>query len=295
MPDPVSSELAIKVYSNRYPLDNRHEVHSDNRNSIGHFSGAAMKKLIAVTALSIAACTQVGAQASKPKLFDFRLQARNNPPRTTPGIDRKILRAVFPKYLSDERNCKQDVDTTGSGDYLAAMRKAGEIVPSILDVSLGSFTAAGQEQTAYLISVGGCNASHADNFGSKRLAIFAGNKLVLDIDANFKSGILKKTDLNLNGVDELLMFGGDMHQGIIIETAALYELQGMKLVVLQDFQKVYENSCASLATGSGIEASVIFLPQAKSGQMPAFEVENYRSGCGRTKRWRLTSKGINQF
>lgn len=252
-----------------------------------------MKTLIAVAVISIMLCTQIVAQSSKPKLFDFRLATRNNPPRTTTAVDRRVLSAVFPKYLNDERNCKEEVDTTG--EYLAAMRKAGQIVPSILDMAKGSFTAAGQEETAYLISVGECNASHADNFGSKRLAIFAGNKLVLDIDANFKSGILKKTDLNLNGVDELLMFGGDMHQGIVIETAALYELQAMKLVVMQDFQKVYEDSCASLITGSAIEASVIFLSTAKSGQMPTFQVENYRSRCGKTKRWRLMSKGINPF
>ena len=252
-----------------------------------------MKTLIAVAVVSIVVCTPIVAQSNRPKLFDFRLATRNNPPRTTRAIERKVLSTVFPRYLNDERNCKEDVDTPG--EYLAAMRKAGQIVPSILDAATGSFTAPGQDQVAYVISVGECNASHADNFGSKRLAIFAGNKLVLDTDVNFKSGILRKTDLNLNGVDELLMFGGDMHQGILIETAALYELQGMKLVVLQDFQKVYEDSCASLITGSGIEASVIFLPTARSGQMPAFEVENHRSRCGKTKRWRLTSKGINPF
>ena len=85
-----------------------------------------------------------------------------------------------------------------------------------------------------------------------------------------------------------------MHQGILIETAALYEVQGGKLVVLQDFEKVFEDTCASLS-GSGIEASVIYLGPAGSGQMPAFEVENYRARCGRTKQWKLISKGINRF
>lgn len=253
-----------------------------------------MKDLTAIAVFLVLVCTQIAAQ-SRQKLFDFRQAARNNPPRITAAMSRKVLSAVFPKYLNDEAECKEDVDTSGSEDYLAAMRKAGQIVPSILDVATGSFTAAGQNQIAYLISVGECHASHADNFGSKRLAIFAGNKLVLDLDLNFKSGILKKTDLNLNGVDELLMLGGDMHQGILVETAALSELQGGKLVVLQDFEKVFEDSCASLISGSGIEASVVFVEPARSGQMPAFEVENYRSRCGRTKRWRLISKGINRF
>ncbi len=254
-----------------------------------------MKNLSAVAVVLILVCTQLAAQSGRPKLFDFRQAARNNPPRITAAMSRRVLSTVFPKYLNDEAKCKADVDSSGSEDYLAAMRKAGQIVPSIFDMATGSFTAAGQDQIAYVISVGECNASHADNFGSKRLAIFAGNKLVLDLDVNFKSGILKKTDLNLDGVDELLLLGGDMHQGILIETAALYEVQGGKLVVLQDFEQAFEDSCASLISGSGIEASVIFLGPAKRGQMPAFEVENYRARCGRTKQWRLISKGVNRF
>jgi hypothetical protein len=254
-----------------------------------------MNKLISIALVSIFACTHVAAQASREKLFDFRTETRNKPLSVTAAASKKILSAIFPKYLSDARYCKEDVDTTGADDYLGAMRKAGQIVPSILDLATGSFTAAGEEQIAYVISVGECNASHADNFGSKRLAIFAGNKLVLNADLDFKSGILKKTDLDANGIAELLLLGGDMNQGILIETAALVTVRNRKVVVVQDFKKVFEDSCASLIPGSGIDASVIFLGPARSGQMPALQVENYRAGCGRTKRWRFKSKGIMEF
>ncbi len=250
--------------------------------------------LISIILISLCACTQVAAQ-SRATLFDFRSQGRNNPPRITAAASKRVLDAVFRKYLSDARYCEADVETSGAENYLAAMRKAGEIVPSIIDLATGSFTAAGENQIAYVISVGECDASHADNFGSKRLAIFSGNKLVLDVDLDFKSNILKKTDLDANGFDELLLLGGDMHQGILVETASLVEVRTGKLAVLQDFQKVFEDSCASLIRGSGIEASVIFRGQGRSRQMFAFQVENYRSGCGRTKRWRFTSKGVMPF
>lgn len=254
-----------------------------------------MKTLVAIVLISICACIQVAAQPNRAKLFDFRTATRNNPPRITAATNKRVLDAVFGKYLSDARYCKEDVETAGAGDYLAAMRNAGQVVPSILDLATGSFTAAGENQIAYVISVGECDASHADNFGSKRLAVFTGNKLVLNVDLDFKSSILKKTDLDANGVDELLLLGGDMHQGILVETAALVEVRNMKLAVVQDFQKVFEDSCASLIRGSGIEASVIFLRPSRSGQMPAFQVENYRSGCGRTKRWRFMSRGVMPF
>ena len=254
-----------------------------------------MKTLISIILLSIFACSQVAAQADREKLFDFRSETRNNPPRITAAANKKFLSAIFPKYLSDARYCNEDVDTSGADDYLAAMRKAGQIVPAIIDLATGSFTAAGEDQMALIISVGECNASHADNFGSKRVAIFTGNRLVLDADLDFKSGILKKTDFDANGVAELLLLGGDMNQGILIETAALVTVRNRKVVVVQDFKKVFEDSCASLMRGSGIQASVIFLGAARSGQMPAFQVENYRAGCGRTKRWRFMSKGIMEF
>lgn len=250
-----------------------------------------MKNLIAAVLISLFVCTSVAAQAKRAKLFDFRLETRSNPPRITAAMSRKVLSAVFPKYLSDSRYCKEDVDTAGAEDYLAGMRKAGQIVPAILDTVTGSFTAAGQDQVAYLISVGECNASHADNFGSKRLAIFSGNRLVMNADAEFMSGILKKTDLDMNGIDELLMSVSDMHQGILEEVAALFAVRGRSLAKIEDFAKVYEDSCASLMRGSAIKASVIFLGPAPSGRLPNFQVENYRSRCGRTKQWKFASRG----
>ena len=141
-----------------------------------------MKTLISIALVLIFACTQVAAQVNREKLFDFRSETRNNPPRITAAANKKFLSAIFPKYFRDSRYCKEDVDTSGADDYLAAMRKAGQIVPAIIDLATGSFTAAGEDQMALIISVGECNASHADNFGSKRLAIFAGNRLVLNAD-----------------------------------------------------------------------------------------------------------------
>ena len=255
----------------------------------------AMKILASIALISLFTCTQVGAQSKRPIMFDFRAETRNNPPRITAATSKQVLSAVFRKYLTDARYCKEDVATSAAEDYLAAMRNAGQFAPSILDLATGSFTAPGENQIAYVIFVGECNASHADNFGSKRLAIFSGNKLVLNEDLDFKSGILKKTDLDANGIDELLLRGGDMNQGILIETSALVTVRNRKVVVLQDFKKVFEDSCASLIRGSERQASVIFLGPSRSGQMPAFEVENYRAGCGSTRRWRFMSKGIMEF
>jgi hypothetical protein len=174
---------------------------------------------------------------------------------------------------------------------MAAARRAGEIVPQIFDMAIGSFTAPGQTQTLYVVSVGECNASHADGYGTKRAAIFSGQQLVADLDVNFKQNVERKSDLNSDGIDELLMTAADMHQGVLDEVAALISFQNGRLQVVHDFGPIIEDSCASLRPGSASKASVLYITVDAPGALPKFTVENYQAGCQRTKRWRLISRG----
>ena len=158
-------------------------------------------------------------QKDRQVLFDFRVSDESTPAKIAPATQRMVLSKVFRRYLTDANRCKSNGEL--GEDYLGAARKAGQIVPSISDVETGSFTAPGQMQTLYVIDVAECNASHADNFGTKRVAIFSGQQLVADVDADFAVSILKKTDLNGDGVDELLMITSYMGQGTLTEMATL--------------------------------------------------------------------------
>jgi len=222
-------------------------------------------------------------QKDRQVLFDFRVNDESTPAKIAPATQRMVLSKVFRKYLTDANRCKSEGEL--GEDYLGAARKAGQIVPSISDVETGSFTAPGQMQTLYVIDVAECNASHADNFGTKRVAIFSGQQLVADVDADFAVSILKKTDLNGDGVDELLMITSYMGQGTLTEMATLVSFQNGRRKVIQDFGTVVEDSCASGFPGSGSEASVIYVAEGKITQ------ENYSSGCQQRKRWRLVSRG----
>jgi len=228
--------------------------------------------------------------ASKRTLFDFRADKRNSPTKVSTATQKEVLSKVFKRYLTDDRRCKTDFDAGGS-DYLSAARNAGQFVPSVVDSSSGSFTAAGQMQTAYIISVGECNASHADNYGSKRIAIFSGKQLIANLDINFNSSILRKTDLNGDGIDELLLSTGDMAQGTLIETAALYSFEQGKATVIEDFGQVTEDSCASGMPGSTVKSAVIEIGAVNTAKMPKFKMDNYESPCRNVKRWRFVSTG----
>jgi hypothetical protein len=229
-------------------------------------------------------------QKERQVLADFRKDRTAAQSKIPLVTQRTVLSKLFRRYLNDVSKCNTDFAGSDSSDPLAAARKAGQMVPAIVGMTTGSFTAPGQSQTLYVISVSECNASHADYFGTKRVAIFSGQQLVADIDVDFKETIESKTDLNSDGVDELLMSTADMHQGVVDEVAALLSFQNGRLRVVQDVGPVVEDSCASASPGSVSKASVLYISEVVQGNMPKLTMENYQAGCGKTKRWRLISR-----
>ena len=249
-----------------------------------------MKTIILCLALiSLAVAQKPTLQKDRQVLFDFRVEDEVTPARIVPATQRMVLTKVFRKYLTDANRCNFQGEL--ADDYLGAARKAGQMVPSISDVETGSFTAPGQTQTLYVIDVSECNASHADNFGTKRVAIFSGQQLVSDVDADFARNVVKKTDLDSDGVDELLMTTGDMAQGTLTEMATLVSFQNGRRQVIQEFGSVVLDSCASGFPSSTSEASVIYISDVVPGTMPKITQENYTSSCRKAKRWRLVSHG----
>lgn len=229
--------------------------------------------------------------AANKLLFDFRIvRPYTGMPKIPAATQSNVFRQVFRRYLADESRCNRNLDF-GVGDHLRAARNAGQIVPAIFDVAEGSFTAAGQVETLYVIGVNECNASHADNFGSKRVAIFNGQRLIAEMDVEFRSSVTLKTDLNGDGINELLMTSGDMNQGIVFEAASLVEFRNGRLRVVQDLGQVIDDPCAAGYPGSSVKAATISTTPAAPGSMPKLRVDIYQAGCRKVKRWRFVSTG----
>ena len=252
-----------------------------------------MKLILFLVIVVSVAVGQTGLRKDRQLLVDFRNDHDSTPFKITAATQRTVLSKVFRRYLTDANQCKADFEASGD-DRLAAARKAGQMAPSITDMATGSFTAAGQTQTVYVIEVSECNASHADNFGTKRVAIFSGQQLIADVDADFMREIVRKTDLNGDGIDELLMTSGDMAQGTLIEMATLVSFQNGRRRVLQEFGTVVEDSCASGFQGSSSKASVLYVPSFAPGMMPKLTQDNYVASCRNTKRWKFVSTGMMQ-
>jgi len=250
--------------------------------------------LLLALALTTVVAQRPATPTPKQVLVDFRQDRIITPPKITPATQKFVLSKVFRRYLTDENKCNRNFAGNGVDDYLRAARNAGQIVPAIVDSVSGSFTAPGQTQTLYVISVSECNASHADNFGTKRVAIFNGQQLVADVDVDFRNSIAKKLDLNLDGLDELLMTSGDMAQGTLIEMASLLSFENGHVKVLEDFGTVTEDSCASGFPGSMAKGSVIWFAPVPFGTMPKLRQDNYASPCRNVKRWRFVSTGRMQ-
>ena len=251
-----------------------------------------MKTIFFILAITTSVLAQrPPAQPKGDLLVDFRIDRPANAVKISAATQRTVLSKVFRRYLLDQDKCRSDFVGANGDDYLAAARKAGQIVPSIIDMTTGSFTATGQTQTAYVISVSECNASHADNFGTKRIAIFSGTQLVADVDADFMGSIVRKTDLDGNGIDELLMTSDDMAQGTVTEMATLASFENGRRHVIHDFGTVVLDSCASEAPGSDSRASVLYTSAFAPGLKPKLTQENYISGCGKKRRWKFVSNG----
>ena len=250
-----------------------------------------MKTILFILVITSSVIAQRPSAQKGELLFDFRKDRPANTIRIAAATQRNVLSKVFRRYLTDQDKCRSDFAGSDSTDYLAAARKAGQIVPSIIDMTTGSFTATGQTQTAYVISVSECNASHADNFGTKRIAIFSGQQLVADLDADFMGSIVRKIDLDGNGIDELLMVSDDMAQGTVTEMATLASFENGRRRVIHDFGTVVLDSCASEAPGSDSRAAVLYTSAFAPGLKPTLTQENYVAGCRNPRRWKLVSKG----
>ena len=224
--------------------------------------------------------TALGVAGAKDVLYDFRQSSdTSKEAKISTEVERKVLNAVFKSYLTDSSQCEGYEGDSSSPEGLKETRDSGYIVPAISASANGSFTGPGLQQTAYLITVGECGAPHAVNWGTKRLAVFTGQTLVVNVDVGDHLGILGTYDLNKDGVNELLLTGAYMQSGYLSEWAALVSVVDAKLRYLKKFETVRNDDCGSMETKPNVTAAVIYYTAGTNNTETQFRVDNYQARC----------------
>lgn len=93
-------------------------------------------------------------------------------------------------------------------------------------------------------------------------------------------------DLDNDGNNELLLETSTSSQGRQLKSARLVQHDKNKLVTVEDFGQVYDNSCG--ARDGTMSASTIYYLPPPSWQKPRFTVELYRASCpaqGQQPQW----------
>jgi hypothetical protein len=247
-------------------------------------SGVAdlMKKKVASLAVEVA--------GAKDVLYDFRDATDDaGPPKLGTQEQAAIFDAVFGprRPFTGDEDCEEEHDKC-----LAADRAAGRIEPEVLAKMLGSFTQPNTQQVAYLIAAHEEHSAHVDNFGTKRLAIFDGQRLVINVDIGDYWEIPKTFDLNHDGISELLLAGSYSQMGGTVLWAELVDLRSGKPAVVKDFDKVYMDDCAAIYQDTKMFGTLILYTPAGSGALPSgFRKDVYRSNCGANARWKYLVNG----
>lgn len=229
-----------------------------------------------IISLALLASTSVWAQgAGKQVLFDFRSGKYPVPAKVAPAVEKKVLDAIFPKYFKNESEC--DAVQNAPAD-LAQKRNMGYMVPTVMAAINGSFTAAGANQTAYLIQVRECGASHAENFGSRRIAIFSGDQLAANVELGLND-YLASVKL-AGGLTGLLLSGGWTGQGVIQSNATVYGFAGGKLVEIRSFGTVDSSNCEMASVPDHkMQVAVLYVTDKGGSSNPDFSQEFYQSKC----------------
>lgn len=184
----------------------------------------------------------------------------------------RILRKLFPKYLTDAKQCSPNITSIDDS------RRRGEMVPRVVSAASGSFTAAGVSQRLYLVFVGECGASHADNFGSGLVVTFQNDAIVARAVISGSSSIERLFDLDGDGRLELLITSGFMNQGAMTMSASLDQVGATSLTTLKDFGEVLTSNCAGAFEPKQQEVSII-RALTSPGHAPTFRVTKKKGPC----------------
>jgi hypothetical protein len=152
----------------------------------------------------------------------------------------------------------------------------------------GSFTKSGMNQTLYLIW-GGLNSDLENAAGWQvetlaYVAVFDGVKSVFN-EKLYTTDILKTTDFNDDGKNEILFESEFSNMGASTVSAQLRQIEDEKILDIKDFGSVYTDNSLSNEDCRQKAAKIFYLPFEQR-----FSFSYFESDCGEPARQRELSE-----
>lgn len=226
----------------------------NNQASTSNAAPARLTTQTAGGASNIAPQDEITGGPEDNVLIDYRSELNLDEPKLKPQERQRILKAVY------------------GADF-----QSGN--PVINSARQGSFTGRDVKQTVYLIQKGGPVALDPESLKGTTLAVFSGNRLVARADATEFNFILRLSDLNQDGVNELLLQGSSYNMGTLVSWARLVELKDGRLGVVKDFGPLEQEACGGADDSGKIVAGVVRHAPVAQGKWPEFSVKYYRAPC----------------
>lgn len=217
-----------------------------------------MKKFVSVIFLLILSTNPVVAQAQT--LLDYRRSHVNSDTNLSPRLSTKTESFVISKVVKrSDKSC------------------FGSLEPRILDYARGSFTASKTQEVAYLVDLG--DSCHARSRGTVRIAIYSGENVVTYGDVTDYHRIRKVSDINSDGIDDLVIEGSWLGQGYFLTYAKLIAIKAKGILTLNNFGQVYGNNHGTLDPKGLYQVASTISISTDAKEQTVFKQDNYLAKC----------------
>lgn len=152
----------------------------------------------------------------------------------------------------------------------------GELSPTIIDYAHGSFTDSQADQVVYLVSLG--DSCYPRFQSTIRIGVASSGKVVTYGDVTGYSNIKQISDVNGDGINEIILEGIGVGQGYSVIYAKLVAIKPKGLLILNDFKQVYSDNLGTLNPKLYKIVSVISVNQGSQNQS-VFSRKNYIARC----------------
>lgn len=162
----------------------------------------------------------------------------------------------------------------------------------------GSFSKANANETLYYLS--GCeedegfttieNCAHVSWYNAGWIAIYDGTNSKMKIRAALGYDIARITDINHDGIDEILSLSVWSGQGVNLVGAILGQIVNGEYKEIKIFSNAYGDSCAVQEKSRRFAKATVISYVKNSNGTPIFSQEYFQNRCGNTAWEKITKK-----